>query len=530
MNKIETPAINVVLYLRVSTDEQAQKGFSLDYQEESLKRFCEVKGYNIVEIYREDHTAKTFKRPEWNKLQSYVKANKRTIDKVLFVKWDRFSRNVEEALKIIREFNSIGIEVNASEQYLDMTNPDNKMVLSIYLTAGEVERDKISGRTKDGTYQAKREGYYASRAPYGYDSFRDGNKSKRGTSKGKRSMLIPNTYAEFVTRAFQEVAMDVEPIETTRKRLYKEGMKLEKSSFIEMLKNIVYAGKIEVPEYKKEPAMLVDGLHRPLTDIATFTKVQEIFSGKRWHGLKPSHTNIEFPMRDFLRCEICGRQVTGSISKGRNKKYGYYHCRHKCPTRVSIEQTHDFISGQLLGLQINNNVKELFKDVLIDVDNISNGNQTKQLKEAINRRDTVKESIVEVEDMLLAKKISPENFNSMINRLNNDLLKANGEIEVLSCKWDSIEGYINDGLELLVNLDKLFLDGDYEDKRVLAGSLFTKKLIFGNEGCRTAEVNEVVMALTRFSKGSGGCKKEKAAFLGDFSATVPSAGVEPAWR
>lgn len=299
MNKIETKAINVVFYVRVSTDEQAQKGFSLDYQEDSLKRFCEVKGYNVVAIYREDHSAKSFKRPQWGNLLSYVKANKRTIDKVLFVKWDRFSRNVEQALKVIREFQSLGIEINASEQYLDMTNPDNKMVLSIYLTAGEVERDKISGRTKDGTYQAKREGYYASRAPYGYRSFREGL-TTRGNAKCKRSMLVPNAYSEFVTRAFQEVAMDVEPVETTRKRLYKEGMKLEKSSFIEMLKNIVYAGKIEVPEYKKEPAMLVDGVHRPLTDMATFLKVQDVFGNKRWFGLKPSKDNEDFPMRGFI--------------------------------------------------------------------------------------------------------------------------------------------------------------------------------------------------------------------------------------
>ena len=109
----------------------------------------------------------------------------------------------------------------------------------------------------------------------------------------------------------------------------------------------------------------------------------------------------------------------------------------------------------------------------------------------------------------------------MSNRLNGDLQKLNCEIEALSCKSDSIQVYVNEGLELLTDLDNLFLSGDYEDKRVLAGSLFTKKLIFGNSGCRTAQVNEVTDVLTRFSKGSSGCKKEKAAFLGDFSATVP---------
>lgn len=63
MNKINNDGENVILYLRVSTDEQAS-GFSLDYQEESLKRFCKIRGYKVLAIYREDHSAKNFKRPE----------------------------------------------------------------------------------------------------------------------------------------------------------------------------------------------------------------------------------------------------------------------------------------------------------------------------------------------------------------------------------------------------------------------------------------------------------------------------------
>lgn len=141
---------NVIIYCRVSTDEQAQKGFSLDYQEETLKQYCEKMSYNIIKIYREDHSAKNFNRPEWSKLKTFAKANKKDIYKVLFAKWDRFSRNTEQALTVLREFDLIGIELNASEQYLGMTNPDNKFILSIYLTAGEVERDKISSRTISG--------------------------------------------------------------------------------------------------------------------------------------------------------------------------------------------------------------------------------------------------------------------------------------------------------------------------------------------------------------------------------------------
>jgi site-specific DNA recombinase len=516
---MENSKTNVVIYCRVSTDEQAQKGFSLDYQEESLKRYCDSRNYNIVKVYREDHSAKNFNRPEWSKLKTYVKSNKKEIHKVLFAKWDRFSRNVEQALTVLREFDSIGVELNATEQYLDTSNSDNKMVLAIYLTAGEVERDKISSRTIAGTYQAKRDGYFAGKAPFGYDNFRD---------EQKKSTLKPNDYAWLVKRAFKEVAMGIEPVETIRKKLRQDGMELKKSAFSELLKNIVYIGKIRVPEFKKEPAMVVDGKHEALIDLETFNKVQAVFRGKRWHGIKPSHKNHDFPMRDFLTCKVCGGQITGSNSTGRTKKYAYYHCRNKCETRVSVHDAHLKIANILTGLQINDNIKELFSVVLKDSESQINGDKSSQLEMKFEAQRALKSQIENAEDKLISGDISKERFESIIERINGKLSVVNNEIEVLSAKTDSMKTFVDSGLELLTNMDRLFHNGDYDEKRIVAGSIFTQKLIFGNDDCRTTQVNEVINVLTRNSKGSERLKKEKAVKNDSFSVKVPGAGVEPA--
>ena len=509
---------NVILYCRVSTDEQAQKGFSLDYQEESLKRYCDSRNYNIVKIYREDHSAKNFNRPEWSKLKTYVKSNKKEIHKVLFAKWDRFSRNVEQALTVLREFDSIDVELNASEQYLDTSNSDNKMVLAIYLTAGEVERDKISSRTIAGTYQAKRDGYFAGKAPYGYNNFRD---------ESKKSTLKPNEYANLVRRAFSEVAMNVESVEAVRKKLRREGMMLKKSAFSEMLKNVVYIGKINVPEFKKESAMIVDGKHESLVDIETFNKVQGVFKSKRWHNIKPSHTNYDFPLRDFLKCEVCGGQITGSKSTGRSKKYAYYHCRNKCKTRVSVTEAHAKIASLLMEIQITENFMELTKEVIKDWDSEYNLKKINQLQAKIKFRTSLKSKIEDTEDLLINKDISKERFNMIIERISSQLKEVDNEIEMLNTKTD-IRKYVDSALKLLTNLDKMFIDSDYDGKRIIAGSIFTEKLIFGNGGCRTTKVNEVIEVLTRNNKGSERVKKEKAVKNDSFSVKVPGAGVEPA--
>ena len=104
----------------------------------------------------------------------------------------------------------------------------------------------------------------------------------------------------------------------------------------------------------------------------------------------------------------------------------------------------------------------------------------------------------------------------------------NNEIEVLSAKTDSMKTFVDSGLELLTNMDRLFHNGDYDEKRIVAGSIFTQKLIFGNDDCRTTQVNEVNNVLTRNSKGSERLKKEKAVKNDSFFVKVPGAGVEPA--
>jgi len=89
------------LYIRVSTDEQADKGYSQRSQEEVLRRYCELNKISIRKTVFEDHSAKTFNRPEWQNLLVSLKKKRGQIDLVLFTKWDRFSRNAPDAYQMI---------------------------------------------------------------------------------------------------------------------------------------------------------------------------------------------------------------------------------------------------------------------------------------------------------------------------------------------------------------------------------------------------------------------------------------------
>src|SRR4051812_22272603 len=131
-----------ILYIRVSTDEQAEKGYSLKHQQERLERYCEFQGIDIVATYQDDHSAKTFERPHFQNLLNSLKKRREAASLLLFTKWDRFSRNAGDAYGMISQLRKLGVDPQAIEQPLDLNIPENKIMLAFYLAAPEVENDR----------------------------------------------------------------------------------------------------------------------------------------------------------------------------------------------------------------------------------------------------------------------------------------------------------------------------------------------------------------------------------------------------
>lgn len=156
------------LYIRVSTDEQADKGYSQRNQEEVLQKYCFARDIKVRKVVFEDHSAKSFVRPAWQKLLADLKKKRGQTDLVLFTKWDRFSRNAGDAYQMIKILGDLGIEPQAIEQPLDISIPENKMMLAFYLAAPEVENDRRALNTFHGMRRARKEGRWMGPAPIGY--------------------------------------------------------------------------------------------------------------------------------------------------------------------------------------------------------------------------------------------------------------------------------------------------------------------------------------------------------------------------
>jgi DNA invertase Pin-like site-specific DNA recombinase len=223
-----------IIYTRVSTDDQAEKGFSLRDQKDKLERYCAGKSIDVLKHFEDDgYSAKTFERPQFKALLEYVKKNKGVINKLIVVKWDRFSRNMLQAMQMKLALKKLGISVEAIEQPLDDDIPENLIMEAIYLAAPQVENARRSLNTTNGMRRAQKEGRYVSTAPYGFKNSRD---------QLNRPIIIHSEMAPVIKKAFTEIATGNFQIEVLRKRLFKEGLNISRSNFYTVLRNPIYCG------------------------------------------------------------------------------------------------------------------------------------------------------------------------------------------------------------------------------------------------------------------------------------------------
>ena len=168
------------LYIRISTDENIDKGHSKTDQEKSLRRFCIIQSLRIGEVIYEEHSANTFRRPKWTRLMSDLRKRKRHADLILFTTWDRFSTNAENAYRMSTILRKLGTEPQAIDQPINLSVPVNKIMLAFYLDAFEIENRRRALNALFCMQRAKKKrGQMANIAP--------GHRNKTNQNKIKNS-------------------------------------------------------------------------------------------------------------------------------------------------------------------------------------------------------------------------------------------------------------------------------------------------------------------------------------------------------
>ncbi|MFH1678495.1 MAG: recombinase family protein [Candidatus Omnitrophota bacterium] len=167
--------MKAALYTRVSTEDQAREGFSLEVQRNYLLQYANNFGWETFcslsdrDIYMDDgYSGGTLDRPAMQRL--LLDARNKRFDLVLVYKQDRLSRRLKDLLALLEEFDSLGVGYKSATEPFDTTSSAGKMAIQMLGSCAEFERNRLIERVFPGMLMGAQKGQWqgARYAPYGY--------------------------------------------------------------------------------------------------------------------------------------------------------------------------------------------------------------------------------------------------------------------------------------------------------------------------------------------------------------------------
>ena len=512
--------MNVIAYERVSTEEQSNFGFSLQHQKSVIKNYCDFKEYNIVQTFTEDYSGKDFNRPEWNNIMALIKSKKGFFQKIICLRWDRFSRNQMLSMKMMESLQKLGVSIETVEEQIDTSSPDSQLMMSIFLAMPEIENRKNSIRTTEGMRRARFEGNWTGSPPKGYRYVRISGKS----------ILEPNQQAPLIAEAFTRMASGAYAAEDVRKWLYEKGMVMTKNNFPMIIRNKVYIGKVYVKPWKNEPESFAIGKHPPLISEDLFHRANAVLDGRRKNWDFDSDKTDLYPLKPFMKCHIHPhRSLTAAPSKGRKGNlYHYYFCPIcKRTERHPVEKVHQQVEDVLKSIQISAETVKLYQKVLESIFDRESGAKVQEMSK--NQADMLKleQRNQNIQNMVMDGKLEPSEYHRMKDINDRELAQIKHKVEHLQEHGGTYKKYIKKDVPMLENLVSFYQKSNGETKRKILGCIFSEKFVLQNKKVAAIKYTTPIQVLLNV-KGvleSGKTKKEVENDL--FFNLAPSPGLEP---
>ena len=457
---------NAVIYIRVSTEEQAKKGYSLDAQEEQCQKFALMEELNVLKVFREEgQSAKTTNRTEFKKMMKYCKENKNKISYIIVWKIERFSRSLSDLLTCTNECNNLGITL------LSATEPNEKgaagnLNRNFLGALAQYDNELKSERVTNGMQKAFRSGRWLWRAPYGYEQNQEINNIQ---PKAGEKEIVKKIFEKFATGCYSQANI--------LEDLKKEDVKLRPNHLCEILRNPIYCGIMYKEEWAPEPIV---GTFEPIISEKIFNTAQDILNGRKPVIAPHDFCNPDYPLKQFLLCPYCGRRLTGSTSTGRNKKkFYYYSCYNKeCPSKFSMSR--DVVEKEfvevLKQIKPKSALIDIFKLMIKDVYNqltCERRIQNSRLQKDLKNLEEKKKRLV---DLFLEGKIDEDTYGLKLDEFKQSekSFKANMQDTLLT--RSDFEKCLNSSLSIIQNLEKAWINAAYDIKKNLQNLIFPNGL------------------------------------------------------
>ncbi len=471
-------ADKIVIYTRVSTDEQAKGGTSLANQRAACLEYCERQGHQVAKIFVEEgESAKTANRTELKAMLEYCRIEK-NIKVVIVHKLDRFSRNAADHSQMRVYLAGMGIQLRSVTEPIDDSST-GKFIELVLSGVAELDNNIRTERTVKGMNQRLKDGRWTFPPPLGYRAGLD--------ASGAKTIIPDEQSAPLIAQAFEEFSTGLYSREQVLKKITQLGLRTKKGrpvssqTFSQTLRKPVYAGRIVVSGWNVD----APGKFQPLIAEEVFTKVQLLLTGKAASITPRARSHEDFPLRGFVKCGCCTEPLTGSWTKGRNRYYAYYHCQDGC-TRAPRDSAEQQFEEFMRQLQPNAGYMRLYRAVVLDVWRKKQGD-SQQMQGVLSRKiKELRENKAKLEEAFVYRRaIDADTYQEMRAKLAQELTLAEMELRDAQADEIEIEAVLDFAQAILTNASNLWKSAPAEQKQRLQKVLFPEGVTYSDGIYRT---------------------------------------------
>lgn len=262
--------INTGIYIRVSTEEQANNGYSVRAQEEKLSSFARIKDWNVYDIYIDEGISgkNINERGELLRLINDIKNN--NVNNVLVYKIDRLTRSTKDLIDLVELFNQYSCAFNSLSESIDTKTSTGRMFIKIIGIFAEFERENIVERVRLGLERKVKEGFSIANKNISYGYVRKKGERVQEINHNE-SLIVDKIFNLFLDgNTYSEIAryLNTNSIKTKNGKLWTyKTIKL-------VLTNPNYIGNVRYG-INTNKYFEIKGKHASIISIDKYNKVQE---------------------------------------------------------------------------------------------------------------------------------------------------------------------------------------------------------------------------------------------------------------
>ena len=456
----------IACYARVSTQEQAMNGHSIDEQIERMHKYANAMGWTVFKTYVDaGFSGANTNRPNLQNLIKDVKDKR--VDKVLVYKLDRLSRSQKDTLLLIDDvFLANGADFVSMSENFDTSTPFGRAMIGILAVFAQLEREQIKERMLMGKEARAKSGKFGGKIPIGYDYI--------------DKQLVVNEFEKMqIVKIFQDYA-NGHSIKRITKDLNEAGFSHKFGKWIpqtvnDVLNHKTYAGQIKFNDncYK--------GNHEPLIDEALFNKVQTLKAQKHYEHMNLNRRagKVVSYLGGLVYCKQCGAKCGKLTTNSKGYHYEYYACYSrikKIPYLVKDENCHNrFWRMKELDDLVFNEIKKLsFEQILPSA---PPKDDTPVIENKLQEIDSQIEKLM---DLYSLGNMPLDILQDKIHDLSDQKTKLETEIESIRQK-QSERLSKEDALSLICSFDAILERGVFEEIHSVVSSLIDRIELDGDD-------------------------------------------------